>query len=158
MKLSIFKTHLKSLTELHFVLPDGSEVPAHFHVTEVGQVNKTFIDCGGAIRTEQAINFQLWEAEDYDHQLKPQKLQNIVSLCEEKLGLEDLEIEVEYQNKTIGKYGLDFDGNRFLLTNKYTACLASDHCGIPSEKMKINLHEITTKSEQNCCTPGGKCC
>ena len=31
---------------LHLMLPDGDFVPAHFHVTEVGRVQKDFIDCG----------------------------------------------------------------------------------------------------------------
>jgi hypothetical protein len=158
MNLSTFKQHLNTVSELHFVLPDGSEVPAHFHITEVGQVNKKFIDCGGTMRSEQAVCFQLWEANDYDHKLKPTKLQNIISLSEEKLGLEDGEIEVEYQANTIGKYGLDFNGKTFLLTNKFTACLASDQCGIPSEKIKLNLTDLTAQSQQNSCTPGGKCC
>ena len=34
------------LAALHLMLPDGSFVPAHFHVTEVGRVQKDFIDCG----------------------------------------------------------------------------------------------------------------
>ena len=61
MKLSEIKKILTNLQELHFVLENGQQVPDHFHVTEIGQINKRFIDCGGVIRDEKAINFQLWE-------------------------------------------------------------------------------------------------
>lgn len=157
MKLSDFKKQLSSTQELTFTLPNGTVVPTHFHVTEVGQVTKHFIDCGGTVRNEKVVNFQLWEANDFDHRLAPQKLKDIIALSESKLGLEDAEIEVEYQSDTIGKYGLDFDGKNFVLTNLYTACLASDKCGIPTEKLKVSLGELQNTTK-NACTPGGKCC
>jgi hypothetical protein len=48
MKLSEFKKQLSTVTDLNFVLPNGV-VPQHFHVTEVGQITKNFIDCGGTL-------------------------------------------------------------------------------------------------------------
>src|SRR5690606_20494666 len=89
-------------------------------------------------------NFQLWNADDFEHRLKPAKLLNIIKLSEEKLGIEDAEIEVEYQSNTIGKYALASDGTNFILQNKTTACLALDACGIPSEiaKKKIKCIQI----------------
>jgi len=30
-----------------FKLPEGTYLPAHFHMTEVGLVTKHFVDCGG---------------------------------------------------------------------------------------------------------------
>lgn len=157
MKLSDFKNQLTDVTEISFQLPNGNFVPKHFHVTEVGQVTKHFIDCGGTVRTEKTVNFQLWEANDFDHSLAPQKLLNIISLSEKVLGVEDAEIEVEYQSDTIGKYGLEFNGNNFLLTSKQTNCLANDKCGIPAEKLKVNLADIQA-SGKSCCTPGSGCC
>jgi hypothetical protein len=157
MKLSEIKNILTTLEEVNFVLPNGQFVPKHFHVTEVGAINKHFIDCGGTVRKENVINFQLWEAGDFDHRLAPEKLAKIISLSEKTLDLQDQEIEVEYQAGTIGKYGLDFDGVNFLLTNKLTACLASDACGIPVEKQKISLANLG-ESDASCCTPGGGCC
>lgn len=157
MKLSDLKKHLTTATELHFELPNGKVVPQHFHVTEVGQVTKHFIDCGGTVRTEKVVNFQLWEAEDFDHRLAPQKLSNIIALSEKALGVEDSEIEVEYQRDTIGKYGLEFNGKNFLLTSKQTNCLASDKCGIPEEKLKVNLSEQKNTNNSGC-TPGSGCC
>ena len=156
MKLSTIKEHLSTLSEVRFQLPNGQFVPLHFHITEVGVITKHFIDCGGTVRNEKAASFQLWEAGDFDHRLAPGKLLKIIHLSEKVLGLEDLEIEVEYQSGTIGKYGLEFNGTHFLLTAKHTACLASESCGTSGEKQKLNLAELKTEKSA-CCTPGGCC-
>lgn len=157
MKLSEIKDILSSLDNVAFQAPDGSFVPEHFHVTEVGSIQKHFIDCGGTIRTENVVNFQLWNANDYEHRLKPGKLLKIIQLSEEKLGIEDNEIEVEYQGETIGKYDLGFNGEHFVLIPKNTACLASDACGVPAEKPKLKLSELSN-DQSGSCTPGGGCC
>lgn len=156
MKLHQFKEILTDINSIRFQLPNGKLVPIHFHVTEVGVTKKNYIDCGGKIREEQVINFQLWEADDFDHRIAPQKLKSIVELAEKALHLPDTEIEVEYQSETIGKYGLEFNGITFLLTNKQTACLAEDACGIPSQKQKVNLSELENKN--SCCDPKSGCC
>lgn len=158
MNISNFKRALSNSKELKFQLPNGELVPRHFHVTEVGQVEKRFIDCGGVLRNEKVVSFQLWEANDYDHRLHPEKLVDIIELAENKLGIEDLEIEVEYQGSTIGKYGLEGENGVFLLTSKQTDCLAKDNCGIPTEKLKVSLTDLTSKDSSNTCTPGGGCC
>ena len=169
MKLSNIKEILPALDNVEFQLENGTSVPEHFHVTEVGVITKHFIDCGGTIRNEKVVNFQLWNANDFEHRLKPAKLLNIIKLSEEKLGIEDAEIEVEYQSaiadsqtpnqtinglQTIGKYDLDFNGNHFILKNKQTACLAQDACGIPFEKQKVKLSDLNNA----CCTPNSGCC
>ena len=156
MNLSEIKKVLGQLENITFQLPDGSLVPTHFHVTEVGKISKHFIDCGGTVRTENVANFQLWNADDYNHRLYPEKLHSIIELSEKVLGLEDLEVEVEYQADTIGKFGLEFDGRNFLLTSKRTDCLARDKCGIPEEKQKLSLADMATKA--NSCAPGSGCC
>ncbi|MDQ3111762.1 MAG: DUF6428 family protein [Bacteroidota bacterium] len=156
MTLSEFKTGLNTVDQLNFILPNGKTVPNHFHVTEVGQVTKHFIDCGGRVRDERVVNFQLWEAGDFDHRLAPEKLIGIIALSEKVLNVQDGEIEVEYQSDTIGKYGVDFDGKNFLLTSKHTACLASDNCGT-GVKTKLTLAELQP-TEKSCCAPGGGCC
>lgn len=151
MKLSEIKNHLSNLETIAFQLPNGELVPNHFHVTEVGKITKNFIDCGGNVRNEEVVNFQLWDANDYDHRLHPEKLVHIINLSEKTLNIPDLEIEVEYQGSTIGKYGLDFDGKNFLLITKSTDCLAKTECGVPSEKTSV-------KEESSCCTPASSCC
>ena len=157
MKISEIKKHLKAAEAVNFVLPTGASVPEHFHVTEVGLISKAFIDCGGTVRHEKIANFQLWDANDYAHRLKPQKLLNIIGLSEKVLGIDDLEIEVEYQSGTIGKYGLDYNGTSFVLTPKQTACLAQEQCGAPAHKQKVQLSDLATEN-QNCCAPNSGCC
>jgi hypothetical protein len=157
MKLSEVKGLLTTVETVDFKIQNGGLVPEHFHVTEVGLITKHFIDCGGTERIEKVANFQLWNANDFEHCLKPQKLLNIIELSERRLGMDDLEVEVEYQSDTIGKYGLDFNGKEFVLTTKQTACLALDACGIHSEKLKVRLSDLQPV-EQASCTPGGGCC
>ena len=74
MKLSEIKKILKNLDKIGFQLPNGTFVSSHFHVTEVGKVTKDFIDCGGKVRNETVINFQLWEQNDYDHRLHSREI------------------------------------------------------------------------------------
>lgn len=157
MKLSQVKTHLSTLEALSFQLPNGNTVPSHFHVTEVGVVSKHFIDCGGTIREEKVVNFQLWSSTDVDHRLQPAKLKDIITLSEKLLDMGDFEVEVEYQGaETISKFGLAFNGVNFSLVNKQTDCLAKDSCGIPVQKPKIRLTNI--KMKENSCEPGSGCC
>ena len=152
MNISEMKQSLAGLEAVRFRLPNGEYLPAHFHVTEVGLVTKHFIDCGGVERRETVANFQLWEAGDYDHRLAPAKFLHILNLSERILGSEDLAIEVEYQQATIGKFGLVRDGRDFVLTTKQTACLAQDACGIPAAQ-RFALPQL-----QVACAPGGGCC
>ena len=154
MKISEIKNLLPTLDTVTFEKQNGTLIPEHFHVTEIGVVTKHFIDCGGTLRNKTVANFQLWNANDFEHRLKPTKLLNIIKLSEEKLGMEDAEIEVEYQSDTIGKYDLDFNGKTFVLKSKTTACLAQDACGIPVEKQKIKLSALNNAS----CTPNSGCC
>lgn len=155
MKLSTFKAHLTHLNSLEFTLEDGTSVPAHFHITEAGLTTNHFIDCGGQIRTEKSINFQIWVANDTEHRLAPAKLLNIISIYENAIDKNDLDVEIEYQTSTVGKYGIDFQNGKFILTNTKTDCLAKDTCGIPKQKLK--LADLTPAGE-GCCTPGGGCC
>lgn len=155
MNLSEVKTALEQVDAIVFQLPDGEFVPAHFHVTEIGKINKQFIDCGRVLRKEEKINFQLWSSEDVEHRLSPEKLRRIIDLSEEKLKAGEGEIEVEYQGKTIEKYSLDFNGEYFLLTTQHTGCLAKVDCGIPAKKQKVGLSEL---KNSNCCEPNSGCC
>lgn len=150
MTLSEIKKILATTETIQFELPNGDLVPRHFHVTEVGKISKHFIDCGGTVRKEEVANFQLWNANDFDHRLHPEKVLSIIELSEKILGLEDLEIEVEYQGQTIEKFGLDYDGWNFLLTGKNTNCLAKEKCDIPTANEK--------PAGVNSCTPNSGCC
>lgn len=154
MKLSDFKVHISKLEKINFQLENGSIVPSHFHITEIGFSNKNFIDCGGVIRNEKLISFQLWHANDFNHRLKAKNILEIISIAENSIISEDLEIEVEYQNSTIGKYGLSFNGENFILKSKTTNCLAEDNCGIQNYKPKVSLSKLQDEN----CSPGSGCC
>lgn len=143
MTLSELKNNLQLIDKLLFKLPNGTFVPAHFHVTEIGLVQKSYIDCGGTLRNENYLSMQLWNANDYNHQLHPEKLQYILQLSERQLNLPDLPVYVEYQGNTIETYALEFNGIEFELTSTFTDCLAKSSCGV---------------EESSACTPGGGCC
>ncbi len=117
MLLSAFKQTLRELDTLKFQLPNGQFVPANFHITEVGSVTRNYMDCGGLLREENKLNLQLWVASDTDHRLKPNSVLNILQLAEKQLGYSNLELEVEYQQSTVGRYKLAFDGAVFQLIN-----------------------------------------
>jgi len=157
MKISDLRNHLNNVTELNFMLPNGTSIPGHFHLTEIGLITKHFVDCGVSIHLEKWASLQIWVANDTDHRLQPEKFLKIIDNSEKIIGAQDLEVEVEYQSDTIGRYGLEFDGVNFMLTAKQTACLAMEKCGIPQEKPKVLMSELSN-TNQSCCTPGGGCC
>lgn len=157
MTIQEFKKSIENLTKIQFVLPNGKLIPEYFHITEMGKKTKHFIDCGNTIREEKYISFQIWYAQDYDHRLTNEKLLKIISASEPLFEGENLEIEVEYQlDMSMGVFGLTCKNNVFHLTPKETTCLANDHCGIPSEKMKVSLKDLQEKT--SCCTPNSGCC
>ncbi len=158
MKLSELKELLSTDPKMQFALPSNKNIPSHFHITEVGMSTKNFIDCGGTLRQEYKIVMQLWYSIDIAHRLKSDKLLSIITLSEEKLGLEDLDVEIEYQADTIGRYNLAHNGDHFVLENLFTDCLAKDKCGIPVEKIKVKINELVGKTADGGCTPGGGCC
>lgn len=120
---------------LHLMLPDGDFVPPHYHVTEVGRVQKDFIDCGGTVRRSAACVLQVWVADDTDHRLDAAKLAKIVRLAAPLLKGDDLQVEVEYEAGVVSQYPLTAAevtpaGLLFHLGTKHTACLAQDRCGV----------------------------
>jgi hypothetical protein len=149
MTLKELKQQLKNIHSLSFILPDGNGVPKHFHITEVGLITRSFIDCGGTHRNEKYINFQLWLDADTEHRLSPLKLSGIISKAHSYIADEELEVEVEYQQQSITRYGLTFEDGAFHLLPLYTDCLAREQCGIPAPA------ELSQKNE---CKPGGNCC
>ena len=153
MLLSAFKQTLGALDTLRFQLSNGHFVPANFHITEVGNVMRNNIDCGGLKRQENKLNLQLWVASDTDHRLKPNNLLNILQLAEKQLGYSNMEVEVEYQQSTIGRYQLAFDGAVFQLINTQTACLAPDQCGITQEKprVRVTANGLSCNPDSDCC-------
>lgn len=157
MTLKEFKQHLKNESTLNIYDANGLPLQPHYHLTEIGLSTKKFVDCGGTYREEEKVSLQLWYGPDTDHRLSVEKLIRIIEIGEEKLGINEQELELEYQGATIGKFGLDKSTLGFQLVNTQTACLAEDACGIPQQKQKIQLADFGGNSA-NTCTPGSGCC
>ncbi|WP_134344257.1 DUF6428 family protein [Flavobacterium psychrophilum] len=157
MKLSEFKNQLENATQLEFVLQNGQKVPSHFHITEIGMITKKFTDCGNTFRISKKATLQLWSSIDFKHRLEPKKVLSIINATYGMFEGEDLEIEIEFQQETVGKFGLEYINNQFLLTNTKTDCLAKDNCGIPTEKTKLKPSELQENTNQ-CCAPNSNCC
>jgi Family of unknown function (DUF6428) len=146
MKLSDFK---KLLTEhqnknIRFMLPTGTKIPPHAHVTEVARIDKRFVDCGGTFRTEFTCRLQTWFADDTDHRLTAGKLLSILQKAATFLETETLEVDVEYEAPFISQFpiaGIEADGEVLLLKlgTKHTACLAEDRCLPPAFISKDKL-------------------
>jgi Family of unknown function (DUF6428) len=123
-----------------FVLPDGDEIPAHFHITEVGHITKRFIDCGGKLHDgKETCLLQTYVGDDFDHRLNAGTLAEILELGGQVLPHDDIDVEVEYENcavtqAPITRVGLIEDQIQFRLGEKHTACLAKERCGINGEE------------------------
>jgi hypothetical protein len=155
MNFGSLKTNLLQHPDknVRFVLPDGDPIPAEFHVTEVGHVVKTFVDCGGSVRRQESCLLQAWVGgTDPDHRLSAGKLAHILGLSSKVIPSEDLEIEVEYEPCAVAQYkvaGAEADGDelRFQLAHKHTDCLAREACGLTAEGSGCGCGE----AEAKCC-------
>ena len=156
MKLSELKNLLKSEAGKAFrlQLPNGSPVPVSFHVTEVGHVEKTFIDCGGTLRRAESCQLQIWVGEDEDHRLETGKTAAILEKAKSFLPDESMPVEIEYEDAVISQYtieGHDVERESVILrlAHKHTDCLAKELCGLP----KKGESEVAGA----CCGPKGCC-
>ncbi len=121
--------------KMHWMLPDNSFVPSHYHITEVGRVQKDFIDCGGTVRSTKACVLQVWVANDVDHRLETTKLASIMEIAAPLLQSDELPVEVEFEQGVISQYpvgGMEVtpSGLLFHLGTKHTACLAPEKCKV----------------------------
>ncbi len=155
MKLNEFKKELELMNQVVFQLENGELVPRHFHITEIGLLEKKYIDCGGTYRTENKVQIQWWSSSDTDHRLSSEKLLKIIKLGEDKFGLKDDEIEVEYQGSSIGKYSVELYNQVFVLKSMKTDCLEKDNCGVPTLKFDLSNSMSSLKS---CCGENSSCC
>jgi hypothetical protein len=120
---------------IRLVLPSGESVPDHFHVTEVGRIDKSFIDCGGTRRAASACSLQVWTANDVEHRLTAGKLAKILKIAEPVLASGELPVEVEYGTEVAAQYHIESASKRgdqvfVTLSGKQTDCLAKDRCGV----------------------------
>ncbi len=131
-----------------FILPHGDEIPAHYHITEVGHVAKRFIDCGGKVheRTDTCL-LQTWLGDEEDHRLKAGTFAKILQLGDKVLPHDELEVEVEYDCCVVAQYPVasaHFTGTHLdlQLGAKRTACLARER----------------REQESECCASSSSCC
>lgn len=156
MKLHEFKSLLKNEGGKHFRirLPDGSPVPLSFHVTEVGRVQKTFIDCGGVLRHLDTCQLQIWVGEDVDHRIEAQKAAAILEKAKAFIPDDNIPVEIEYEDQVISQYtiqGAESDAESVVLrlAHKHTECLAPELCGVrPVSKYSL---EPARRGPGKCC-------
>lgn len=149
MKLRELKSLLSAHAGLHFRirLPDGGAVPVSFHITEVGRVQKTFLDCGGTSRDLTVCQLQVWVGEDYDHRIETGKMAAILKKAASILPDDSVPVEIEYEDQVISQYtiaGHEITADAVILNlaHKHTECLAPELCGLPVAP---------------CCGPAGCC-
>src|SRR4051812_34806606 len=98
-------------------LPDGRRVPAQYHVTEVGHVQKDFVDCGGKWRAAKTCVLQTWMSSPRDdgHRLTAGRLLKILALSDRLFADGAVPVEVEYEDGLISQFPLiganDEDGD-----------------------------------------------
>lgn len=89
---------VKELTELleanyqfaiRIMLPSGQFIPNYFHITEVGRINKHFLDCGRIWLTSASCLLQAWTANDTDHHLTAGRMAKIIKIAEPILESDD---------------------------------------------------------------------
>lgn len=136
MKLRELKSLLRKHPALQprFTLPSGEQIPAHFHITEVGHLAKKFVDCGGTFREREACVLQTYVAEDFDHRLKAGRFADILDLGRPILPHDELEVELEWDCCVVSQYPIASgraaeDRLEFLLAARHTDCLAKQKCG-----------------------------
>ena len=139
MKLQHFKALLQANRDKQFLLqlPDGKAVPRAFHITEVGAVNKTFIDCGGKVHSVQTCQLQAWIGPDVDHRIEAGKMADILQKSEAILPGDFLDLEIEYEDEVISQYPIaeaivSDEAVTLVLTTKHTDCLAKELCIVPA--------------------------
>ena len=141
---------------IRFVLPTGSKIPPHAHVTEVARMDKRFIDCGGTFRTETICRLQTWFADDTDHRLTAGKLLAILDKSASFLETENLEVDVEHEAPFISQFPISRvettdDALIVELGTKHTACLAEDKCLPPALNKTSILTPLPSFKQSKCC-------
>lgn len=157
---TLLSSHAGALFRLR--LPDGAPVPLSFHITEVGRVHKTFLDCGGTLRETVTCQLQVWVGEDFSHRIETGKMAAILEKARACLPDESVPVEIEYGEQAISRYlisGAEILPDAVVLTlePKRTECLAPELCGVPPRKSGARSFAVEPLSGSRC-APGGNCC
>ena len=132
-----------------FVLPDGDYIPAHAHVTEVGHLVRTFIDCGGLSGKEEKVLLQTHVGSDTDHRLRSDRFAKILQLGNRVISSADLDVDVEYDCCVVAQYPIaeatsDSEHLNLILGRSRTQCRARER------------REAQTAAD--CCATSAACC
>jgi len=153
MSLNALRAALAAAPELPLTViwPDGEPIEAHFHVTEVGRVQKDFVDCGGTVRRVTSCLLQTWVADDTDHRITGGKLLKAIAAAAPILRDEDLPVELEYEACNVVQLrvvAVERGAGALIvrLAKKRTDCLAKELC-VPSKAAGAGE-----------CKPGSGCC
>jgi hypothetical protein len=143
----VLETHSNSFPR--FVLPDGSHIPLHAQITEVGHAVKNFIDCGGLVGREEKIVLQTHVGSNTDHRLKSDRFAKILQLGARVLPHSDLDVCVEYDCCVVSQYPISeakIEGEYldFILDREHTQCRAKERA--------------KAAQSDTCCTPTAACC
>lgn len=168
MNIPELKARLRAHPELNVSIlrPDGTAIPAHYHLTEVGHVAKKFVDCGGKFRSSETCVLQthFGSPRDDGHRLTAGKFAMILDLAKPILPTEDLPVEVEYEAGVISQAplnGVSVENGvvQLQLGSKHTDCLAKEKCGTDDGCGCAGEPE-PVEAEACCATPaaGQRCC
>lgn len=162
MNIQEFLSTLQSNAELPLaiLLPDGSQIPAHFHITEVGHVTRRFIDCGGTRRVQESCLLQTWVHDDIEHRLHAGKLAEIFAHAGDILPHQELPVEVEHELGAVSQFTVEGAATRggklvIKLGTKHTDCLARGVC-LPDTCAPKPVQPAPAQS--SCCDPKSGCC
>ena len=141
--LESYPDHCITLT-----LPDQTQAPSHFHITEVASISKAFLDCGGRQHSENSCVLQVWVADDFSHRIKAGKLVKILTKARLLFDSEDIPVEFEHEAPVLTRlqiesYTLDKEVITFTLHLKEADCLAKDLC-LP--KRDFSLPDLPSRS------------
>jgi Family of unknown function (DUF6428) len=132
-----------------FVLPDGDHIPAHAHITEVGHVVRSFIDCRGLTGKEEKVLLQTHVGNDTDHRLRSDRFAKILQLGNRVIPSANLDVDVEYDCCVVAQYPIaeatpEGDHLNLFLQRGRTQCRARER------------REPETAAD--CCATSAVCC
>lgn len=167
MTLFEFKALLQDNRDRAFrvVLPTGDAVPISFHITEVGRVEKTFLDCGGKLHTRSTCQLQVWVGPDEDHRIQAGKMADILVRSGQVVPDDSLplELEVELSNGFVSQFPVaDFAvSDKAVVLHlgvRHTECLAPELCVVPAPAFKSSLSMAPVIELNSCGCGSSGCC
>ena len=135
IKVSALKAALAAAPDLPItvVWTDGDPIEPHFHVTEVGRVQKDFVDCGGTVRRLVTCLLQTWGETTRTIASLAANSSRRLPMRPRSSALKNLPVELEYENCNVVQLvvaSVRQESDRLVLQlgSKHTDCLAKEVC------------------------------